>query len=488
MFSNKILLNNINDIELKRMKTLLTPKLTKFIPYTPTPKQTAFLLLQNREAFYGGSAGGGKSISLLMAALQYVDVPGYAAILFRKSYADLTKPGALMDTLREWLFPFVCDKLCAYKDKDKKWEFYNYYGRHREIISIVQFGYLEGEKDRFNYQGGEYQFIAFDELTHIAKVNYKYLFSRCRRTKKLKDANIPLRIRSASNPADDDESMWIYYRFIDPKTRLKSTAFIPAGIDDNPYLDQEGYEENLKSLDPITRLRLSKGVWLIQRKGNMFKRDWFQNITSDFLKAYRKRVRAWDLASTDVEKAKKKNKNSEPDYTVGVKMSYQDGIYIIEDIDRDRKDPAGTEQMQLNCAKLDGFGCHIREEMEPGSSGKGVIDIKRRMLLKNYKYEGEKSQTDKATRARNFSAACANGLVAILESCRNKEAFFNEAEGFPAAIHDDIIDACSLAFNFLASKPKQSIPDIPNQDEDFELEGESRFANLNGYNKLPVPK
>jgi len=34
------------------------------------------------EVLFGGSAGGGKSDALLMAALQYVDVPGYAAILF----------------------------------------------------------------------------------------------------------------------------------------------------------------------------------------------------------------------------------------------------------------------------------------------------------------------------------------------------------------------------------------------------------------------
>ena len=60
-------------------------------------------MLRHLEAFYGGAAGGGKSIALLMAALQYVDVPGYAAIIFRRSYADLSLPGALMDRAHEWL-------------------------------------------------------------------------------------------------------------------------------------------------------------------------------------------------------------------------------------------------------------------------------------------------------------------------------------------------------------------------------------------------
>jgi hypothetical protein len=36
------------------------------------------LLCDHKEVFYGGAAGGGKSDALLMAALQYVDVKGYA--------------------------------------------------------------------------------------------------------------------------------------------------------------------------------------------------------------------------------------------------------------------------------------------------------------------------------------------------------------------------------------------------------------------------
>ena len=86
-----------------RLKSLLKPKMTKYIPHEPTPKQQAFLLLPHREAFYGGAAGGGKSEALLMAALQYVDVPGYAALLLRKTYQDLMLPNALMDRSEQWL-------------------------------------------------------------------------------------------------------------------------------------------------------------------------------------------------------------------------------------------------------------------------------------------------------------------------------------------------------------------------------------------------
>ena len=41
-----------------------------------------------------GAAGGGKSSALLMGALQFVEVPGYAAIIFRRTLADLKLPGA----------------------------------------------------------------------------------------------------------------------------------------------------------------------------------------------------------------------------------------------------------------------------------------------------------------------------------------------------------------------------------------------------------
>jgi hypothetical protein len=40
---------------------------------------------------------------LLMEALNYADVPGYAAILYRRTYADLSLPGALMDRADAWL-------------------------------------------------------------------------------------------------------------------------------------------------------------------------------------------------------------------------------------------------------------------------------------------------------------------------------------------------------------------------------------------------
>ena len=48
-----------------------------------------------------------------------------------------------------------------------------------------------------SYQGAELQFVGFDELTQFPENQYNYLHSRLR---KLKDSDIPIRMRGASNP------------------------------------------------------------------------------------------------------------------------------------------------------------------------------------------------------------------------------------------------------------------------------------------------
>jgi len=81
----------------------LKPAWNYYIPHQPFAKQLAFLMLPHKEAFYGGAAGGGKSDALLSAALQYVDIPGYSAIIFRRTFTDLKLPGALIDRSHSWL-------------------------------------------------------------------------------------------------------------------------------------------------------------------------------------------------------------------------------------------------------------------------------------------------------------------------------------------------------------------------------------------------
>src|SRR5687767_893160 len=145
------------------MSTVTSPieiKWSRYIPHTPTPKQHAFLWLDTKEAFFGGSAGGGKSDALLMAALQYVDVPGYAAIIFRRSYTDLALPGAIMSRAQEWL----ANSDAKWNDNEKQFTF--------PSGAVVTFAYLKAPNDKFRYQSAEFQFVGFDELTHFPEDDY----------------------------------------------------------------------------------------------------------------------------------------------------------------------------------------------------------------------------------------------------------------------------------------------------------------------------
>ena len=230
-----------------------------FCPHEPTPRQAEFLKLDCLEALYGGAAGGGKSDALLMAALQYVSVPNYAALVLRRTYADLSLPGAIMDRAKEWLIPRGID----WNDKEKRFTF--------PSGATLTFGYLDTSRDRFRYQGAELQFIGLDELTQWGETDYRYLLSRLRR---LEGSQIPIRARAASNPGGQGHA-WVKKRFVDPGS---GRAFVPATLNDNPHLDAVAYRASLAQLDSQTRRQLEHGEWVQDASGLVYRFDCERNL------------------------------------------------------------------------------------------------------------------------------------------------------------------------------------------------------------------
>lgn len=226
-----------------------------FVPHEPWPRQKAFLDLDCLEALYGGAAGGGKSDALLMAALQYVHIPGYAALLLRRTYADLALPEAIMDRSKAWLMGSGAE----WNDRDKRWTF--------PAGSTLNFGYMDTDRDRYRYQSAAFQFIGWDEATQFPESWYTYMFSRLRRPTSTEDAlaRVPLRMRGATNPGGIGHK-WVKRRFIDPTTAI--APFVPAKLEDNPSVDQAAYLESLEKLDPTTRMQLRDGVW-VQNSGGL---------------------------------------------------------------------------------------------------------------------------------------------------------------------------------------------------------------------------
>ena len=233
--------------EQERIARLLKPRMTPYIVHQPTERQSHFLSLDCLEAFFGGAAGGGKSDALLMAGLQFADIPGYSAILFRQTYADLALPGALMDRANEWLYGTDAH----WSGQEKKWTF--------PSGATLNFGYLETESDKFRYRSSEFQFIGFDELTNFTETQYRFLFSRLRRTT---DIDVPLRMRSASNPGGVGHD-WVKERFIGTRSTppVVPDVFVPAKLSDNPHLSQDEYQRSLEQLDPVTKAQLLSGDW-----------------------------------------------------------------------------------------------------------------------------------------------------------------------------------------------------------------------------------
>ena len=426
-------LMNLDYGDWTRLEQITTPKTTKYIPHYPYPKQAAFLLLDILESFYGGAAGGGKSDALLMCALQYVDIPGYRALLLRRTFQDLALPGALMDRAREWLAPYVSSKEVRWVDKEKTYIF--------PSGATITFGYLEHENDKYRYQSAEFQFIGFDELTQFTETQYRYMFSRLRR---LKNASVPIRMRSASNP-DGEGLKWVRQRFI-IEGPSKGRIFIPAKMEDNPALDQEEYERSLNELDPITRERLRHGNWEIREEGKLFKREWFDIIGPEEVPQHLRVVRYWDFASSEPKPG------TDPDYTAGVLLGEHRGIYYILDINRFRKSPEATETAVKSTAQRDGFGVSIFAEEEPGSSGKMIIDHYARNVLKGYAFRGNRETGSKILRANPVSSAAERGNVKLVRGRWNND-FLDEIELFPTkGIHDDQVDGLSGGFRMLKTQ------------------------------------
>jgi len=248
----KIQFQDLSVDDLKRQTNLLVETVykNKYIPEShrkPFDQQIDFLTYDSEELLYGGQAGGGKSDGLLMAALQYVHEKNYAALILRRTYQDLSQPNAIMDRAKKWLAPFVSSGEVHWNAQTKTFTF--------PSGATLSFGYLAHDNDLDQYQGSELQFIGFDELTQFTEKQYTYLHSRLR---KVKDSDVPLRMRAGTNPGGRGHE-WVKARFI-----TGPIPFIQSAYTDNVYLDTGEYRKSLEKLDELTKQQLMHGDWDIQ--------------------------------------------------------------------------------------------------------------------------------------------------------------------------------------------------------------------------------
>lgn len=420
-------------------------RLNRYIIHKPTPLQAAFLLLSAIEAFFGGAAGPGKSEALLMAALQYVDEPGYAALIVRETFVQLSQPGGLMFRANEWL-----------AGTDAVWNAAQHTWRFPSGATLT-FGSLADSGAQRDFQGAEYQFVGFDEVTEIAEGQYQFLFSRLRRRTGI---DVPLRMRSASNPVGPGRD-WCYRRFILGKN--PDRVFIPARLEDNPHLDPS-YEDSLEHLPEIQYQQLRNGDWTIRPEGGLFRSEWFTEHALDRreLPDHLNLCRYWDLASTEARGG------NDPDFTVGVLLGKdRDGVYYICDVVRLRASPLKVQQKVRSVAERDKAwanerGCSppsVRIEEEPGSAGAALISHYRRDVLDGYAFKGVRSTGSKETRAEPVAARAEAGDIGMCHGSWN-DAFLDEIVTFPLGAHDDQVDALAGAYEALRTRQSYSLPGL----------------------------
>lgn len=389
------------------------------------PKQELFLSCNAPDVFMGGAAGGGKSYSLVLSALQYFHIKGYSALLLRRTFPQLEQSRGIIPLLREML----AGTGATYRGQEHR-----FYSKEGATITC---SYIANDADLMNHQGGAHHFIGFDEGTQFTEYQLRYMFSRLRKDT---ESTIPLRLRVTSNPGGPGHE-FVKARYI-LKHGVKDRITIRASLSDNPFIDKESYLRSMSELDPTTRAQLLNGDWDARRGGGFFKREWFSIV--DELPAGLRMVRYWDLAATE------KREDNDPDYTAGALMGSHKGKYYIADIRRVRESPGDVEALIRHTAEADGKAVPIWIEREGGASGKSLISYYQRQMA-GWTLRGDdkpKVKDVKITRASPLASQAEAGNVCVVRAQWNP-ALFDEMESFPDVAHDDQIDAISGAFSKL---------------------------------------
>lgn len=156
------------------------------------------------------------------------------------------------------------------------------------------------------------------------------------------------------------------------------------------------------------------------------------------------KVRSYDCAYSD------ESKGETNDRTASVLMYRTiDDKYIIKQLDAGRY---GDNLFNVikSTARIDTPNIPILIETGTvGGSSKALYDVYKKNLP-GYNVRQSKPLTSKVDRAFAFKEAILDGKVLVCLNDEARENLLTEMKGFPLMKRDDIIDACSYAFNYLS--------------------------------------
>jgi predicted phage terminase large subunit-like protein len=151
-------------------------------------------------------------------------------------------------------------------------------------------------------------------------------------------------------------------------------------------------------------------------------------------------VRAWDLAAT-----------SGGDWTAGLKLAQiglgLDNAWIVTDVRRMRGRPDEVKALFQTVVENDGYNVEQWLPQDPGQAGLDQAQSYMRSMP-GYRIQCERMTGNKEARAHAVACQVNIGAVGILRAPWNA-AFLDELGAFPRGVHDDQVDALSLAFSKL---------------------------------------
>lgn len=416
--------------------------------------QQAFVQATAEIVIAGGAAGGGKTAGLLLAALGGIAHPAYRAVIFRRTYPQITAPGGLWQQSERFFPPFGGLPRLG----DHSWRF--------PSGANIRFGHMQNVDDWRNWKGAEMPFLGFDQLEEFEAQQVWNVLAWNRSA-----AGIPARMLATCNPVPEEDPVggWLH-RFVawwlgedgrpdpirvgrlrwfmrdeggeiiwtdTPGPGRRSVTFIPAWLENNPSLRNTAYRTTLSLLPLVERERLLGGNWLIRATaGNVFNRGWFQIVDAAPVDA--RRVRFWDKAGTE----------GAGDFSAGVRLAEHAGSYYVEHVIRGQWSAQRRNQVMRQAAEFDGVEVPIWVEREGGSGGKESAEITVQDLA-GWMVRADLVTGSKLARAGGFAAQAEAGNIKLVRGQWN-EAYLAELHSFPDGAHDDQVDASSGAFNKLA--------------------------------------
>lgn len=185
----------------------------------------------------------------------------------------------------------------------------------------------------------------------------------------------------------------------------------------------------------------------LDETGSFFNIDMIQWHDTIFDSYYANKVRSWDLAYSD------ESKGDINDSTAGVPMyKVNDHHYVITDFEYGQYGEKLKEKL-LSIAKMDGSNTKILLETGTKGGASKFLYTEYESYLKGYRVEQSEPIGSKVDRAYAFKEAILDGKIHVhIINPELREIFIKQLKAFPLGKHDDIVDACAYAYNYLKDK------------------------------------